>query len=450
MHKRQFLQMLLGLPSLAFAAGADPSNTHYRALVCIFLHGGNDAHNTVLNTSDLAWSHYAACRPYSPDSVGLNRSSVIPLELRDGHPDESYGLHPSLAQTAKLFNQGDLSVLANIGPLEEPTSKEAYEARAVKLPKGLFSHNDQQSTWQTFGPEGTQIGWGGQIADKVRHLNGQDMFTAISMAGSSAWLNGRVVRPYQADARGGIRLGTQLDAKGEPRVYGSALLATRLQSVLSTATTSQLAQDAVAIHQRAMQAERILERALPRVPADELKIPLAWECELSHQLKTVVTMMRAHRALGIRRQFFFVGMHGFDTHDRQKIRHRALLADLDKGLAYFNQALKLSNLFNSVTTFTASEFGRTLTTNGDGTDHGWGGHHFVMGGQIRGQTICGALPPSGWRQSDNHFDEAPHLIQNGVLIPQLSCGELHHSLDNWMSGQRQTSDLAHLFRPSPH
>ena len=449
MHRRQFLQYALGLPSLAQASNLSASmGEAYRAVVCIFLHGGNDAHNTVINTTPSNWSHYEACRPDASNSLGLSRASILPIDAKNDINMQSFGLHPALVNTSRLFNGGHLSVMANIGPLEERTTKHGYDSKSAQLPKKLFSHNDQQSNWQSFGPEGTSLGWAGLIADKLRHLNEQDLFTAISMVSNCVWLSGRRVQAYQSDVHGGLRVGTKLDARSVPRVYGSDVLAEHLNAILQGAPSpSWIVRDVATINRRAVLAQSILENALPDPRHKDFAVPDQWACGLSEQLSTVVRMMRAHGTLGIRRQFFFVSLYGFDTHDRQRQRHHALLTELDKGLAYFYQALSQSGLFNQVTTFTASDFGRTLTTNGDGTDHGWGGHQLVMGGSVAGSRILGDFPLLGERsRSSNEFPDCPHLLTNGVMLPTTSVHALSYQLGAWMG--LNASDLRALWPKS--
>lgn len=406
----------------------------YKALVCVFLHGGNDAYNTVLATDQSSWSHYVAARTQTPDSIALNPDLLLPLALKTPHADRQFAFHPQLSGLAQLFNEDRrLAIVPNVGPLIEPLTKQQYLQRTGVLPAKLFSHNDQQSTWLAFAPEGATMGWGGRLADAIASGNDKSMFTAISCIGSTVWLVGKEVRPYQVSLQGGLRLGTQIDPKGGPHVYGSRAVKDALEQIVQWPRSAHAMEaDLCDVNRRAIQAEALLSNKLPSAEAASFALNDATDNPLAQQFQIAARMMSAHDALGLKRQVFFVSLYGFDTHDRQNQRHASLLAQLDQALKYFDRTLSSLGLRDHVITFTASDFGRTFTNNGDGTDHGWGGHHFVMGGAINGGEIWGRFPTYAAKSiNDNEFPGSPDMLSNGTLLPALSTQSYGAALARW-------------------
>lgn len=416
----------------------------FRALVCVFLHGGNDTFNTVLPTDSDSWRHYVATRRQNPESLALPKEHLLPIQPTN-LPDRTFALHPQLKRMQGLFEAGKLAIVPNVGSLIEPIANKAeYERNARKIPVKLFSHNDQQTTWQALGPEGAAFGWGGRLADMVACGNGKSLFTAISVSGNAVWLSGQNVTQYQVSTGGPIRLGTLLDAHGRSSVYNNPAVAAALDRIVrSNRSGSVFGDDLAQVAARSIDAEKLLSKSLP--PADDATLgPLsdllmtppgstrAVSNPLAEQLRMVARMLAARQALGLRRQIFFVGLHGFDTHDRQTTQHADLLARLDHGLGMFHGMLQRLGLTESVTTFTASDFGRTFTSNGDGTDHGWGAHHFVMGGGAKGGRMHGTFPTLGARiaNSANQFASDDQLM-NGVLLPSQSIEQYGATMGRW-------------------
>lgn len=461
------LAMSLAAAGSAAAAGA----SDYRALVCVFLHGGNDAYNTVLATDDPSWASYTAVRNQQPDSIALLRNvkadktqkagspgwlgGVLPLSVTTAQGGRSFGFHPMLADVHGLFNANRrLAVVANLGPLVEPLSKAEYEKGLKRKPKKLFSHNDQQSTWQALAPEGATVGWGGRLADAMAAGNGSSLFTAISANGNSVWLSGQSVRQYQVTTAGPIRAGTEPDAKGIGRVYGSDVVGAALERIVrGSRDTHLMSADLAALADRSISAERILSGALPNAesaphgPHGNLLYESVGGGKtanpLAQQLQVVSRIIAAQTALGVKRQVFFVTLGGFDTHNNQNRAHSDLLARLAHGLRYFDTTLSAMGLANQVTTFTASDFGRSFTSNGDGSDHGWGGHHLVMGGAVAGGDIYGAFPVLAKKNSQNNgFDGSQDQIQNGILLPRTSVDQYGATLGQWFGvGESQLNDI---------
>jgi len=470
----------LALNLAAMGSAAAQAAGDYRAIVCLFLYGGNDSFNMVLPTDAASWSAYTATRSQAPDPIALlaagttaNPAAAAGSPARLGgilpisplNPQgRSYALHPLLGSVQQLFDADKrLAILPNVGPLIMPTSKAQYAQDTFPKPLRLFSHNDQQNTWQALGPEGTTRGWGGRIGDLLAASNSRALFTAITAGGNAVFLDGDVVRQYGVSTTGAVPLG--VDTAG--RVYGSADVGTALQRlVTSTRTSHPFDADLAGVAQRAISAEQVLRTAL-RAPSDPLfgtaptsgaynaandpKLryvnPLTGldaANSLAQQLQVVARLVDAgmRGASGASRQVFFVSLGGFDTHDFQNRNQAVLMAQLAQALRYFDTTLAGLGALSLVTTFTASDFGRTFTSNGDGTDHGWGSHHLVMGGAVKGGDLYGAFPILGLKNTSNsNFDSSPDQLGNGSLLPKTSVDQLGATLASWF-GISATDTLA--------
>lgn len=475
----------LGLTLGAITRAAAQSSTGYKALVCVFLAGGNDAFNTVLATDSGSWAHYLKHRRATDGSGSIalmepgtaangsaaagtpeRQGGVLPIghANRSVHAGRSFALHPSLTRMQQAYAAGTAAVVANVGPLSRPTSKVDWTNAAVEKPKKLFSHNDQQSTWQTFQPEGASAGWGGLLADRLMTRNGsgrsadedrviQRMFTCMAPVSSAVWLSGESVLPYQSSA-------TTVPSLGEANmVFGSTALRSAMIDVMSQQSLASQSNILVSDHQdvvkRALLASDLMGTRLsplgttpwssPGVvnpqadPLLKYTSPNDGTQKFNHlalQLQMVARLIETSRgaALGVSRQLFMVNLGGFDFHDKQVLDQAERLAMLDHALAYFQQVLRAmpsGDLSSQVTTFTASEFGRTFTSNGDGTDHGWGGHQFVVGGAVRGTEVYGTFPTYSSADAQGEFSSADQ-IHNGILIPTTSVDHLAYNLGRWM------------------
>jgi uncharacterized protein (DUF1501 family) len=454
----------------ALGSAAAQTSGDYKAIVCLFLFGGNDAFNMVLPTDSSSWAAYTATRNQAPDPIALlapgtpgnaaaaagspvRLGGVLPLSVANPQ-GRSFALHPLMASVQGLFNiDRRVAILPNIGPLVRPTTKADYANSSFPKPLRLFSHNDQQNTWQALAPEGSTRGWGGRMADQLQALNGKPIFSAISAAGNSVWLSGEQVVQYQVNTSGAVPLG--VDTSG--RVFGSAVAGATLQRLASTARGNHPFElDTAAVGARAIAAEASLRTALR--PASDAAFGTASASgaylqgndpklrylnpitgaraynSLAGQLQMVARLVDAGLSgtTGARRQVFFVGLGGFDTHDLQN-RHQAdLFARLDHALKYFDTALGALNARTQVTTFTASDFGRSFTSNGDGTDHGWGSHHLVMGGAVKGGDLYGSFPTLATKNANNTgFDGSPQQLANGTLLPGMAVDQLGYTLGTW-------------------
>jgi uncharacterized protein (DUF1501 family) len=435
-HRRLMLQAALGLPACAAglgsmasllpgsAAAAAPHD--YKALVCLFMGGGNDSHNWVIPTHSSDWRAYSIARA----GLALPQASLRALSrstLQDA--GRSFAMPSDLSPLWQLYEQGEMAVMANVGPLLRPTSKADFQAQAA-LPPKLFSHNDQQSTWQAMAPEGATSGWGGRLADPLAASNAQPLFTSVSTAGNFVFLSGSRVTQYQMGLQGAV----EIAALRRSNTLGSSNIASALRRGQTDLGSNLFQGEVSRVLARSVEAERALMAAMagqpmPVLPANVIttsqgsmlqldRLPLA------QQLRSVARMMACSQALGMRRQIFMVSMGGFDTHAQQRRDEPALMAGVAHSVAWFMSELRRQGLSEKMTLFTASDFGRTLTSNGSGSDHGWGSHHFVAGGAVRGGQIYGRFPSLELGSPDE--------IGSGRLLPSTSVAQYASTLGRWM------------------
>jgi uncharacterized protein (DUF1501 family) len=460
--------LALNLAAMGSAAAAVPGD--YKAIVCLFFFGGNDSFNMLLPTDAASFGAYSTTRNQAPDSIALLAPGTAPnAGAAAGSParlggilpiaplnaqGRSFALHPLMTNVRSLFDVDKrVAWVPNIGPLVLPTTKVQYGLNSHPKPARLFSHNDQQNTWQALGPEGTTLGWGGRMGDVLASSNTRPVFTAISATGNSVWLSGNSVKQYQVTSNGAIILG--VNSAGS--LYGSTDIGAALQRVVSTPRTSHpFDADVAAVSVRAIEAEANLRSSL-RPPSDPLfgtppaagvnysqtndpKLryinPLTGNSasnSLAQQFQVVARLIDGALTggTGASRQVFFVSIGGFDTHDNQNTGQADLYARIDQALAYFDTALGNLAARDKVTTFTASDFGRTFTSNGDGTDHGWGSHHLVMGGAVKGGDLHNTFPTLTIKNTNNSGFASPDQLNNGVLLPTASVDQLGATLGRW-------------------
>jgi uncharacterized protein (DUF1501 family) len=415
----------LNLAAISEAA-AQSAPDEYKALVCIFLYGGNDHGNTLVPYDQATYNTYASLR----STLATARSALDPTVLAPAQnfalPNgRQYALAPQLLPLLPAFNAGRLGVLLNIGPLTQITSKAEYDARRVPLPPRLFSHNDQQSTWQASSPEGSVSGWGGRIGDLLASGNGQSVFTAVSVTGNAVYLSGRSAVQYQVTSNGSV----PISGIGNT-LYGSTAAAQALRSLItSTPGTNLFEREHARVVQRSIDADVALRGALSGVT-----VATAFPATgLGSQLSMVARMIAARSAVGAKRQVFFVGIGGFDAHDKLADNHPALLTQIGGAMAAFDAAMLELRVESQVTAFTASDFGRTLSSNGDGSDHGWGSFHFISGGAVRGRRFHGTAPVPG--------NNGPDDVGQGRMLPTMAVDQLAATLATWM-GVTSPTDLA--------
>ena len=419
------LPTALNLAAIGEAAAFDA--TDYKALVCVFLFGGNDYANTVINYDSTSHGQYAAIR--GGIAIARNDLAATVLNPSVALPDgKQYALHPSMTGLAGLFNGGAAAVQLNVGPLVVPLTRQQYNLNSSNFPRPpkLFSHNDQQSVWMTSAAEGTTTGWGGHIGDLARSSNTNNVLTCISVAGNTVFLSGDQALSYQVSSNGAVRINSLNN-----NVYGSAAVrAAMLQLALQTRSHS-LENEYNLVTARAYSTEGALTNALTQFPATNAPFnAFPANNGLANQLRLVARLIAARNVLGSKRQVFFVSMGGYDLHDNLINGQANLMNQLSSALTAFYDATVQLGVANQVTAFTASDFGRTLTSNGDGSDHGWGSHHLMVGGAVRGGRFYGKAPPVSVTNSTTDAFDQWHVGQ-GRLLPSTAVDQYAATLARW-------------------
>jgi uncharacterized protein (DUF1501 family) len=385
----------------------------YKALVCVFLYGANDHANTVVPYDSTNHSAYASIRA----SLATPRDQLLPLVPRTALPSGAQmALAPQLTGLKGLFDEGRLGVLLNVGPLVVPTTLAQYNAKSVPLPPKLFSHNDQQSIWQSGLAEGATSGWGGRLGDLFLGSNATSTFTCMNVSGNAVFLSGQQALAYQVSSSGAVKLNATTG-----RAFGSTAVSQAMQALTQGSHHHWLEAEHARTMSRAVAAEVQLSAGLAASPP--LGTPFNAANPLAVQLQMVARTIAARQALGTRRQVFLVSLGGFDLHDNLLAQHPALLANVSEALSSFVAATTELGVAQQVTTFTASDFGRTLTSNGDGSDHGWGAHHVVAGGAVNGGRFWGQLPVTAVGGPDD--------VGQGRLLPTTSVDQLGMALARW-------------------
>jgi uncharacterized protein (DUF1501 family) len=406
----------LNLAAMSEVSAQASTATDYKALVCVFLYGGNDHWHTLPPYDSASHAEYLRIRTTIAHSRDALEATALPLG--NGLPDgQQVALTPDLAPLKTLFSQGVLGVLLNVGTLIQPTTKAQYTAANVPLPPKLFSHNDQQSVWQSSNPEGAISGWGGRMGDLFMSSNGRTTFTCVNGSGNAVFMSGREAVQYQVSTNGAVAM-RGLTAP----LFGSQACSDALRQLVTASHPHLMRSEYSRITRRAIDAQVTLSSALAASPAFKTTFPDTGNLGL--QLQMVARMIAARDKLGMRRQVFFASLGGFDTHDFLLTTHPGLMQQLAGALTAFQAAMGELGVAQQVTTFTASDFGRTLSSNGDGSDHGWGGHHFIMGGAVKGGRFYGQLPQVALNGPDD--------VGQGRLLPTTAVDQFAATLATWM------------------
>ena len=408
-----------GTPGAAFSqvVGSGAPFDDYRALVCVFMFGGNDSFNMVVPRSNAEYNVYATSR----QNLAIAQQDLLPIDALT--PDGAlYGLHPAMSSLKQLFDDGTAAFVANTGPLIEPTSKDQFFSQSVDLPPQLFSHNDQQDQWFSLkGKSTSNTGWAGRMADLIRNsVAGQQMATNASLFGTNLFQSADETVAYVMGPGGPLQYeGFSLDPTNigfEQREAFRRIINANYGSIYERGFAD--------VQRRAIDAADTVTAAIesPEAQALTTVFPMS---QLGGQLQTVARLIAARDQLQMQRQVFFVAAGGFDSHDNQNQDQPGLLADISESIAAFHAATLEIGVANEVTSFTQSDFGRTLTSNGDGTDHAWGGNQLVVGGAVsRGQDVSTAATRCCRLVA---IDD----VGGGRMIPTTSADQYAATLAKW-------------------
>lgn len=378
----------------------------YKALVCVFLHGGNDSFNMLVPTDNNDYQNYKDIR----QALAYKQEDLLKLN------GTNYGMPKQMAELQQLFNNKKLAVVANTGTLVQPVTKSILKAQPSLAPTRLFSHNDQQALWQQLVPNNKHAtGWAGRMADLLH--DGQGMLPVnYNINKKNPWQNGFNSLPYSVGSKGPETY-YALNKNYEPNSYRHEVF-----NKMVGEPSHLMEKHFFGIRKRTTDVNNVLRGAFEQAP--EVNVNYPSNNSLAAQLAMVAKMISVQSQLGQKRQIFYVSLGGWDTHDGQNYKHPLLLASLSQALNAFNQHLEALGMGEQVTTFTQSEFGRTLTSNNDGTDHGWAGHQLVMGGAVAGGEIHGSIPQL---ELGSEIDYG-----KGRIIPSLAVEQYAAPLAGWL------------------
>ncbi len=418
----------LGMANAAAARTAKQANAatgNYKALVCILLAGGNDSFNMLVPTENSAYADYATTR----SNQALAQNTLLNLTPLGGSAPP-LGVHPAMPEVQQLFNAGRLSFISNIGTLIEPTTLAQYNNGAVTLPLGLFSHADQIQQWQTSIPQSrSAYGWGGRMADILQSMNNnQNISMSISLSGRNVFQSGNTTAEYTIKPSGTGSIG--INGYDGPSAIDQ-IKTSAVSSLMEQQYTDIFKKTYADVVSNAQDTHELFSSAISGVNLNTTFSP----SYLSQSMNMIAKTIAAKDTLDVCRQTFFVTFGGWDHHDELLNNQNAMLAVVSQALNEFNTAMEELGLANDVTTFTISDFARTLTSNGNGTDHAWGGNVMVMGGSVNGGQIFGEYPTLAL---DSSLD-----VGNGVLIPTTSTDEYFAELAQWFGVSN--TDLQNIF-----
>ncbi|MBK9272669.1 MAG: DUF1501 domain-containing protein [Saprospiraceae bacterium] len=409
----------------ALAASFNPLDKDYRALVCINLSGGNDSFNMLIPTDTNEYNTYRNVR----SNLALPRNELLPLQVRNT-PGRSFGLHPAMTGLQDLFNRRKASFISNIGTLIDPlNADDFYNNNQIALPLGLFSHSDQSQHWQTGIPQTrTNIGWAGRMADLIKDMNTEDKISMnLSLSGTNILETGNEIIEYVIDPRQGS-IGIR-DYRPDNMYDQFNIAKTQaIDSLLAQQYHDAFEKTYMDVIRNSRDGHLKFKGALDQGPVINTRFS---DNYLSESMKMIAKTVSVHEALGFKRQVFYVDFYGWDHHDEVLNNQNGMLEELSAAISEFYQATEELGLADQVTTFCISEFGRTLTSNGNGTDHAWGGNVFVVGADVNGGNIFGQYPDLALN--------SPLNIYEGTIIPTTPVDSYFAELALWMGVQ--PSDL---------
>lgn len=410
---------LVNMKAISAAALANSSTAFdpdYKALVCLFMSGGNDSYNMLMPRTPSEYTDYAATR----SNLAIPVDTMLPI-----FPDQAggrlFGIHPSLVRTQQMFNEGKVAFLSNVGTLVEPTTKDEYYQGQARLPLGLFSHSDQGQQWMTGLPnERSGVGWGGKVADLINDMNNNPNISMnLSLGGTNIFQTGENTIEFALDPYNGSS-GIYGYGNNEDWNVFDRMRTQAINSMVDYEYSNMFKKTYIDVIRRSRDGHLQFQEAIGNVPEFQTQFT---DNYLSRAFQMAAYSIAAHEDLSMKRQIFFIEYGGWDHHDEVLNNQNAMFGEVDAALSEFSAVLAELGLSNQVTTFTLSEFGRTLTSNGNGTDHAWGGNVMVLGGDVIGKRIYGEYPTLALNSNIE--------LGSGVLIPQLSADQYFAELALW-------------------